>query len=368
MAREDVIGRANVEDTPELNAYYEQLAEYEAGALWTVANDIEPWFPAPKSVPTLWKYQQLRPLVVRSSELVTPENSGRRVVMLLNPGRRDISACVGLLYSGLQIVQPGESTSAHKHMASALRFIMEGNGAYTVVDGERMELGARDFVITPNGTWHDHGHAGTNGPCIWQDGLDIPLVNAMDANFYAVHPNIRQETLAKGGVSFNTYAGGTLLPTQNKWDRPYSPLLHYRWDQSYEALQRMAKVSEGSPYDGIIMEYANPLTGKSVMPTMGANLQMLRPGEATRAHRHTGSVMYNVAKGRGYSIIAGKRFDWEEKDIFCVPSWAWHEHVNLSASEDAVLFSFNDFPTIKSLAFYAEEAYPDNGGHQPLSA
>ena len=133
--REDVIGRANVEDTPQLQAYYNDLEKYDAAALWTVANEIEPWQPQSASVPVLWKYRDLRAHVLRSVELVSPEKAGRRVVYLNNPGRRHVAAAVGWLYSGLQVMHPGEVASAHAHSASALRFIMEGTGAYTIVDG-----------------------------------------------------------------------------------------------------------------------------------------------------------------------------------------------------------------------------------------
>lgn len=150
--REDTAGRANVADSPERIAYYQDLARLETGALWTVANKIEPWAPRSVSVPVVWRYQDLRGHVLRSAELVSPEEAGRRVIYLNNPGRRDVAAAVGWLYSGLQVMRPGELASAHKHSHSALRFIMEGKGAFTVVDGHKMTLGANDFVLTPNGT------------------------------------------------------------------------------------------------------------------------------------------------------------------------------------------------------------------------
>jgi len=161
-----------------------------------------------------------------------------------------------------------------------------------------------------------------------------------------------------------TYGGTGLIPADQEWDKPYSPLFKYSWKNVYPALLEAAKVNEGSPYDGIIMQYTNPVTGGHVMQTMGASIQLLRAGEHTKAHRHTGSFVYQCAKGHGYSIIAGKRFDWKERDIFCVPSWAYHEHVNLSETEDACLFSFNDLPVITSLGLYQEMAHPD--GHQTL--
>jgi gentisate 1,2-dioxygenase len=332
MKRENIVGRANVEDTPELEAYYRSLEGEALGALWTVANEIEPWYPQPKSVPTLWKWRRVEPFVRRAPELVSAEKAARRVVMLVNPGRKEWSAAAGLLYTGVQVMNPGEFTSAHRHQASALRFVMEGRGAYTTVDGERMTLGARDLVLTPNGTWHDHGVAADGTQCVWQDGLDIPLMNSLDANFYEVHPQVVQ----------------TPAPlSRENWAKPYSPQFQYRWDDAYRAL----KDAPWSPYDGRVHEYRNPLSGGPIMPTMAAQLQLLRKGEQTQAHRHTGSVIYQVAQGSGWSEIAGQRFDWEEKDIFALPSWALHRH---GAKDEAVLFSFSDLPAMKALALYRE--------------
>ena len=104
------------------------------------------------------------------------------------------------------------------------------------------------------------------------------------------------------------------------------------------------------------------------MQTMGASMQLLPAGFTGKAHKHTGSFVYQCAKGHGYTIINGKRFDWSERDIFCVPSWAFHEHANASATDDAYLFCFNDMPVMNALGLYREEALAENGGHQPVLA
>jgi gentisate 1,2-dioxygenase len=264
-------------------------------------------------------------------------------------------------------MSPGEVASAHAHSASALRFIMEGAGAYAIVDGHKMTLGANDFVLTPNGTWHEHGVEATGTTCIWQDGLDIPLVNAMEANFYAVHPDLQQRVDHPVDDMRNAWGNPGLTPSSGTWSKAYSPLLKYEWAPTYEALTRYAATTDGSAYDGVMMDYVNPKTGGPVMQTVGATMQMLRPGERTKAHRHTGSFVYQCCKGHGCSIIAGKRFEWRERDIFCVPSWMWHEHANLSASEDACPFTFNDLPVMRALGLYREEVFGDNDGYQPMA-
>jgi gentisate 1,2-dioxygenase len=366
--RDDQLGRSRVKDTPELEAFYQELGRFNADAFWNRANAIEPWEPVTRYNPTLWKYEDMRALCMRAIDLVRPEDAGRRVVTLLNDSAagREHTAVVGWLFSGLQAMKPGEITPAHKHTASAHRFIMEGGGAYTVVDGHRISLGKNDYVLTPNGCWHDHGVAADGKTCIWQDGLDIPLMNCMETNFYAVYDAPAQTPAFPANDLPLTYGCGMLPDGVEPWGKPYSPTMVYRWEQTRDAIWNYAKVSDGSPFDGHIMRYSNPLTGGWALQTMGAQMQMLRPGLHTRAHRHTGNVVYNVAQGHGYSVIGGKRFDWQEHDIFCVPAWQWHEHVNLDPSEEAFLFSFNDFPVMESMGVKIEEPYEENSGLQTL--
>lgn len=363
---DDIYGRAKVKSSEELEIYYKELQDMDTGALWTVANDIEPWEPHTISAPMFWSYEKLRPFVLEAARLVTPGEAGRRVVYLQNKNRIKEKAAVGLLYAGIQITQPGEFTPAHRHAASALRFIMEGAKGYTIVDGNKIELGVRDFVITPNSAWHEHGVEKDGQTCIWLDGLDIPMINAFEANDYAVLEEEAggQDLVVAENYSPMSYSGAGVIPIDREWDKPYSPLFKYSWENTQKALQNLAQVSEGTAYDAYIMRYANPLTGGHPMLTMGATMQMLKPGQKTKAHKHTGSFVFQVAQGQGYVIIDGIKYEFKEKDTFCIPSWLYHEFANTSETEELYLFSFNDLPTVEKLGFYQEKVHPE--GHQQL--
>ena len=369
--RDKLRGRSNVKDSKELLEFYKKLEGKSTTAFWRRANDIEPWEPITRYKPTVWRYEELRDLVLQSAELVKPEEAGRRVIVLMNnsDAGREHTSCVGWLFSGLQVMKPGEITPAHKHTASAQRFIMEGGGAYTVVDGHQVTLNKNDYVLTPNGCWHDHGVFEDGQVSIWQDGLDIPLMNSLETNFYSVYPEETQKAKYNIDDSPMSYGAPGLIPVDREpWEKPYSPLLVYRWEDTKEALYNLSKAGDGSPFDGYILRYSNPVTGGWAMNTMGAHMQMLNPSQHTKAHRHTGNVMYNCAGGEGYSIIGGQEYHWQEHDIFCVPSWVWHEHVNTSKSDEAFLYSFNDFPVMESLCVYFEEPLDENKGHQKLTS
>src|SRR5438046_9204628 len=165
-----------------LEAYYRDLEGYSAAPLWTVLHQLLTPEPRPKAVPHLWSWAELRPQVYRAGELIGTDEAERRVVMLLNPGLNGECAVTGTLYAGLQLILPGEIARSHRHTAAALRFIVEGHGAYTAVDGEKTIMNPGDMVLTPNWTWHDHGNESPE-PMVWLDGLDLPLVNQLDAMF-----------------------------------------------------------------------------------------------------------------------------------------------------------------------------------------
>ncbi|POX38589.1 NADPH dehydrogenase [Streptomyces sp. Ru73] len=337
--------------------FAERLGEFYAIGRWAAVNDDLPWSPAPRSVPCMWRYANLRPFVLEAAEFVKGDAAALRVLTHLNPGHRGDEAACGHLYSGLQALKPHESMTCHRHAASAIRFVHEGEGGWTAVDGDRIRVSAGDVVVTPGRLWHEHGNDADDGLVIWQDCTNDPLVNALGANFFELHPD---KTHLKSTPRKDTLAtwGGLLLPDTRR-GREASPLYSYPWDKCYEALTAARAAGHHSPYDGVILDYTDPATGGPVTRTIGSKLQLLGPGEHTATHRHTGAVVYVVASGRGTTRINGTDFDWSAGDTFCVPSWAWHSHTNRDPSDEAVLFSYNEFPLMEKLGLYVEEAADD---------
>lgn len=340
--------------------------------LWDVVHDVELAEPRKAFQPHIWKWDDLRSLLLEAARSIPLSEADRRVLILSNPAVYPKHYSTNTLYVSCSIYNPGEKAAAHRHTPSASRFVLEGEGGYTTIEGEKCTMSRGDLIITPNGTWHDHGNEG-NGPVLWVDVLDLPLVEMLGATSFEFDYResvgdtgemVRREvqTITEpADHSTNVYAAGGLRPAfvnHQRGKSRSSPMLVYRWRDTEAALNRL-RGYEGSPFDGLILEYTNPLSGDALTPTMGFAVQLLRASEHTRRHRHTSSTAYCCLKGGGKTIVGDKVLEWTENDMFVVPSWAWHEHVNSSASDDAVLYSVTDAPTLHRLGLYREEAWED---------
>jgi gentisate 1,2-dioxygenase len=335
----------------DLRAYYDDLTSLHMAPLWTRPDSaLEP---KSKLEPFLWRWSDLRPQALRALELVGTQEAERRVICCVNPGTG--RGATNTLVANVQVVGPGEIARAHRHTPAALRMIIESTGGYTVVNGETIPMLPGDLVLTPNWTWHDHAND-SDTPMLWLDGLDAPLVGLLEATFREEFPEETQRAKEDIDLSLAKYGSGSLRPAWEQPEAEHSPLWHYPWTQAKEALDKLAETESGSATDGVILQYTNPATGGPVMPTIACYVQLLKPGRRTQAHRHTNSTVYQVIEGQGATIVDGKRFDWEAKDVLTVPGWAWHEHVNESATQPAYLFSFTDEPVFRSLDLYREQS------------
>jgi gentisate 1,2-dioxygenase len=336
--------------TPERKAFYQRLDDRGVAPLWEVLSTLIRQRPVPDAVPVLWRYEDLRPLILEAGRLLTPQEAERRVLVLENPGLRGQSKITGSLYAGLQLILPGEIAVSHRHVASALRFVIEGRGAYTAVEGEKTTMHPGDFILTPSWTFHDHGNPGDE-PTIWLDGLDIPIVNLFDTCFAEHYPERSQPHDVPEGDSVVRYAAN-MLPVDYVPARQASPIFNYPYARSREALQGLSRNGPLHACHGIKMRFASPTTGGYPLPTIGAFMQWLPRGFTGRQYRQTDAAVYVAVEGKGRSRIADTAFEWGPRDIFVVPSWAPVSH---EADEESVLFSISDRPAQQMLGLWREQ-------------
>lgn len=334
---------------------YQDMHDLSVGALWRELGNLFPARPQTRAVPFHWSYSRLRPYMLHFADALSIEEAQRRVLMLINPGLREESATVTGLYAGIQVILPGEQAQAHRHSANAFRFIIEGHGAYTTVAGERVHMSPGDLLLTPGWEWHDHYHEG-DGPMMWLDGLDFPLVNSLDAEFFELYDYPAQTNSVPDDLSSKQFIHGRLNPVWIDERGQSSPIGKYPWSETERAFDSIAGLTTGSDADGIILEYTNPWTGGPVMPTMSCRVQQLSPGFTGTGRRQTASTILHVVRGSGSTIIDGREINWQEKDVLVIPSWSTYRHVNSSNSEDAVLFSYSNEPVLRALGLFRDES------------
>lgn len=337
-------------DQAERKAYYDKIGKADVAPLWEVLHGLVIKEPKSPCQPAIWKWRQMRPWILESGQLITAEEAERRVLVLENPGVRGKSRITNSLYAGLQLILPGEVARAHRHTQSALRFVLEGNGAYTAVDGERVTMTPGDFIITPSWCWHDHGNPG-NEPVVWLDGLDVQIVELLDAQFMERPDAQSQKTRRSEGESLARF-GQTMLPVNYKAASKTSPLFWYPYDRSRGALEELKKADDPHPSHGWKLQYVNPANGASAMPTIGTFLQMLPKGFRGKNYRATDGTAFAVKEGTGKVVIGDRTFDYEPKDVFVAPSWV---NYRFETMEESVIFSFSDRPVQQALDLWREQ-------------
>jgi gentisate 1,2-dioxygenase len=308
--------------TDSLERLFEEAATHDAQPLWTMMEAMVPPHPEPKAVPHVWRYAEMRPLLERSGQLVGTQDAERRVFMLVNPKLKPPQT-TDTLYAGLQLILPGEVARAHRHVAFALRFIIEGDGAFTAVGGEKVTMARGDMILTPSWEFHDHGHEGAT-PMVWLDGLDLPVYQFFPANFAQPYASDQ----------FPSQAG------------PENSHLKFSWAEMQARLE-----AEPGPY--AFAEYVHKLTGGPVSRVIGAAAERLGAKTSSPQRRETAGIVYHVFEGRGVTRVGDQTLSWERGDTFCIPSWAPYRH---DAQRDTYLFRYDDRPVLEAIGAYRAES------------
>jgi len=339
-------------DTAAREHFYQKISNDQMTPLWEVLHSLVTPLPKTPCLPHVWKWETAFPWLLQAGELISAQEAERRVLVLENPGLRGQTRITHSLYAGLQLILPGEIAPAHRHSQSALRFIMHGSGAYTAVNGEKVFMNVGDFVITPSWTFHDHGNP-SDEPMVWLDGLDVPLVELLDAQFMEKGSQESQSTNITAHANLAEF-GNSMKPVQYQPRSKTSPLFWYPYERTREALETMKQHNEWHECWGLKLQYTNPATGGWAIPTMGTFMQLMPKSFQGKPYRSTDSTVYVVVEGHGRCVVGDHTLDFGPKDVLVCPSWMPHRF-DITDQGDAVLFSYSDRPVQQALDLWREQ-------------
>jgi len=343
-----------------LEMFNKELAEVNMNGQWIYEDLLNHAIggPRPRGDAYLWPWKMVHEKLLEACDVLEESFTARRSLLFNNPGL-PTGGTTHTLQMGIQMIKPGETAWAHRHTLAAIRFVIKGDGkVFTVVDGEKCPMEPYDLILTPQWTWHDHQNP-TQETAIWVDALDVPFLLGLNQPFYEPYPGNKVQAVREKRSDHLQQRAGVVRPTWENAKQENFPM-RYPWKAIEPQLRGLAD-SSGSPYDGVALEYVNPVTGGPTLRTLSCWIQLLRPGEHMRKHRHTSSAAYFVVGGEGTTVVGDKALNWTEHDSFAIPNWAWHEHVNRSKTEEAILFSVNDIPIVSAFGLYREE--PENSLH-----
>ncbi|MBQ0933141.1 cupin domain-containing protein [Ideonella alba] len=344
QGRFDTLGR--LEDLPQ--DYRDELTAQNLVPLWpSLRAVLPPHVPARKTRPTHWSYAGLRPLLLKAGELTPIEKAERRVLVLANPGHGlEKMQASAAMYLGMQLLLPGELAPAHRHTPNAVRMVVEGEGAWTLVGGEKCPMSRGDLILTPTGLWHEHGHDGT-GPVIWLDVLDLPLVYYIEASY---HEEVPSQTV-KPGQGAKAYARGGVAPTTvfQRSDKAY-PMLRYPWADAKAALLSLAE--DQPALESVQVTYINPETGRDAENILGFYAQLLRPGQTLRLPARSPAQVLHQIEGCVDVAVESSAFTLAEADTCAIPGYTAATLTNRSATEPAFIFIADESPLHRKLGVY----------------
>lgn len=340
------------------------LARQDIVGFWKLKHEYEMFEPKNPETPGIWRYADFAPLGFAATEVIPIEEADRRNLMFSNPGLPGSGLITQRLFGGVQIIPPGELSPVHRHTGAATRVMLEGKGAYTTVEGDKNTLERGDVVTNPSGAWHETGNEGDE-PVLWFDTLELPLTKTLGTNFFfndyaeleegklvaKQHQTVKQRT----NWSASAYGVGGVRPdwVSHRVARGSgSPKFLYRYEPTRALLERL-RDDEGSPHDGVIVEYYSPETGGSVLRTLGVHMQMLRANERTLEQRTTAARIFVCLEGSGTSMVDGAELTWQRNDVFVVPGWTWHSHRN--GTTESILYSVSDAPALRALGYLVED-------------
>jgi gentisate 1,2-dioxygenase len=344
--------------TTVLADYAAALRELSLGAAWTQLRNLTPHGrPIRHADAMCWHYRDVRPRLIEAGQLVPIELAERRVLALINPGVTPARlATTPSIFLGLQLILPGEHAPAHRHTPAAARLVIEGAGASTIVNGDKLPMEQGDLLLTPPHHWHEHRHEGTD-PMIWMDILDHPVGIPLETSYLvdeAVDAPDKSPWENSAHSSEAMYTAPGLVPFRSPGvGAKRYPMLRFSWTRTKEALTAIS--DRPTEHDPVHVMLVNPESGASLLETMCFSVRMLRRGEEVMVPRRSASAVFQILEGDGESLIDGRPFSWSTHDTIACPTFAQVTHRNTSMRKPAFLLQVDDGPMQSKLGFYEEE-------------
>jgi gentisate 1,2-dioxygenase len=256
----------------------------------------------------------------------------------------------------MQLLLPGEWAPSHRHTPNAVRMVVEGEGAYTTVQGVRCPMAPGDLILTPTGLWHEHGHDGDE-PVVWLDVLDLPIIHYTETSY---HINGDRQAI-DAEQSGTEYAVGSVVPLtvfearqarSSCADTPVAsyPVLRYPWSVARDALMQLADAQPAQSRLQVV--YINPDTGADAQNILGFYAQMLRPGDTVTLPVRSPAQVFHQIEGHTAITIQDQTFHMVTADTCCAPGYTAVTMHNPSAGEPAFLFIADESPLHRKLGVY----------------
>ncbi len=354
--------------TPELRELYRGFESELLVPLWTEIGDLMPLHPTTKATAHLWRWENLVRLADRAGHLVPVGRGGeRRAIALANPSLGGKPYATPTLWAAIQYLMPGEDAPEHRHTQNAFRFVVEGEGVWTVVERDPVPMRRGDFLPQAGMNWHAH-HNGASTPMAWIDGLDIPFQYDIEGQFFDFGRDTitdEERTTPDRSRSERLWGHPGLTPVSQLGASPGSPLLAYRWEHTDRALADQLDL-ERAGYAGTVepghalVRFTNPTNGTDVLPTIRTQFHRVVRGAESAPRRETGSSVYQVFDGSGTVTVGGTSWTVTRGDMFVVPSWQPVTFVSEAGGTDSDsgaldLFQFSDAPIFEKLNLYRSQ-------------
>lgn len=335
-------------NSEKLAALDQYLEELNLEGHWRLTDSVARE-PVPFAKPYVWKWHDIRSGLLQAGEIQSINGGSRRTVRLCTPGL-GAKWATPTIHASVQMVKPGEIAEAHRHSISALRYVVEGNGGYTTVEGVTLPMEPGDLILTPSLHWHDHGNDGDE-PVIWIDGHDVPLLGHLRAQFNELYNAPTQ--LIRGDEAGSRARAGAVRPSGMRSQAPRTVPYVYKGSDALALLHAMTD-EERDPSGSFTVDYVDPISGGYTMPTIACRLHRILRDSGTRSRRATLNSIYAVVQGSGHTETPTGRLSWTKGDIFVVPGWTWNHQV-ASGMDDVILFEMNDEPVLKAFGLFRSE-------------